>query len=403
MPTSEHWPVLPRRRVALVVESSGASGREILRGIARYARQHGPWSLYHEPSHWPDVLPPWLARFDGDGIIARVRNRRTAARLARLRLPIVDVQGNVPDSTLPLVQVDDAAVAQLAAEHFFQRGFRNLACCGITGPVWAQRRCAAFVGLVEQSGRECGRFDLPPRETKTWFARSEQRRIDRWLLGLPKPVAIMAANDTAAQKVLDACRRQGLMVPEEVAVLGVDNDETLCEICDPMLSSIVPVHDQVGYRAAELLEQLVEGMPAPAAPIFLKPTSVLVRRSTDVLALDDRDVAAAVRFIRERACQGIGVEDVARHVALSYSTLQRRFHAALSRSVHDEILRVRIQRATELLAETQFPLARVAELSGFGHQEYLGAVFKSHLRLTPRQYRTEAFRVGRWGQSLNSE
>jgi len=122
---------------------------------------------------------------------------------------------------------------------------------------------------------------------------------------------------------------------------------------------------------------------------------VVVRRSTDVLALDDRDVAAAVRFIREQACQGIGVEAVARHVALSYSTLQRRFQAALSRSVHDEILRVRIQRATELLAETQLPLARVAELSGFGHQEYLGAVFKAHLGQPPRQYRTEAFRVGR--------
>jgi LacI family transcriptional regulator len=395
MPSTEHGSTLPRRRVALVVESSGASGREILRGIARYARQHGPWSLYHEPGHWPDVLPPWLARFDGDGIIARVRNRRTAARLARLRLPIVDVQGNVPDSGLPLVQVDDAAVARLAAEHFFQRGFRHLACCGITGPVWAERRCMAFVALVEQSGRECQRYDLPPRETKTWFARSEQRRIDRWLSRLPKPVAVLGANDTAAQKVLDACRRQGLMVPEEVAVLGVDNDETLCEICDPMLSSVVPVHDQIGYRAAELLEQLIEGAAAPREPIFLKPTNVVVRHSTDVLALDDRDVAAAVRFVREQACQGIGVEAVARHVALSYSTLQRRFQAALSRSVHDEILRVRIERATELLAETQLPLARVAELSGFGHQEYLGAVFKAQLGQTPRQYRTEAFRVGR--------
>lgn len=394
MPTSDHWPILPRRRVALVVESSGASGREILRGIARYARQHGPWSLYHEPSHWPEVLPPWLARFDGDGIIVRVRNRRTAARLARLRIPIVDVQGNVPDAGIPLVQVDDAAVARLAAEHFFDRGFRHFACCGIGGPVWSQRRCAAFVALVGESGRECQRHELPPRETKAWFSRAAERRLDRWVQGLAKPVAIMAANDTAAQKVLDACRRQGLMVPEEVAVLGVDNDETLCEICDPMLSSIVPVHDLVGYHAAELLERIIEGEPAPTEPIFLKPTTVVVRRSTDVLALDDRDVATAVRFIREQACQGIGVEDVARHLALSYSTLQRRFHAALARSVHDEIVRVRLERASELLSKTQLPLARVAELSGFGHQEYLGAVFKARLGVTPRQYRTAAFRVG---------
>lgn len=395
MPKAEHWPNPPRRRVALVIESSGAAGREILRGIARYARQHGPWSLYHEPSHWPDVLPPWLARFNGDGIIARVRNRRTASRLGRLRVPIVDVQGNVPDAKIPLVQVDDVAVAQLAAEHFFERGFRHFAACGIEGPVWAQRRCDAFVALVRQSGRDCQRYDLPPRETKAWFSQAEARRLDRWLLALPRPGAILAANDTAAQKVLDACRRQGLMVPEEVAVLGVDNDETLCEICDPMLSSIVPVHDQVGYRAAELLEQILTGAPPPGAPLFLKPTSVVVRRSTDVLAVDDRDVVTAVRFIREQACQGIGVDDVLRHVALSYSTLKRRFHAALGRSVHDEIVRVRMERATELLAETQLPLARVAELSGFGHQEYLGAVFKARLGVTPRQYRGEAFRAGK--------
>jgi LacI family transcriptional regulator len=395
MPNAEHWPIVPRRRVALVVESSGAAGREILRGIARYARQHGPWSLYHEPSHWPDVLPPWLARFNGDGIIARVRNRRTAARLTRLRVPIVDVQGNVPDADIPLVQVDDTAVARLATEHFLERGFRHFGSCGIEGPVWAQRRCDAFVRLIQESGRECQRYDLPPRETKAWFSQAEARRLDRWLQSLPRPVAILAANDTAGQKVLDACRRQGLMVPEEIAVLGVDNDETLCEICDPMLSSIVPVHDQVGYHAAELLERIVEGEPPPTAPLFLTPTSVIVRRSTDVLAVDDRDVATAVRFIRERACLGIGVDDVLRHMALSYSTLKRRFQAALGRSVHDEIVRVRMERATELLAETQLSLARVAELSGFGHQEYLGAVLKARLGMTPRQYRSEAFRTGK--------
>lgn len=204
----------------------------------------------------------------------------------------------------------------------------------------------------------------------------------------------MACNDTAGQKVLEACRRCGVTVPEEAAVLGVDNDEALCQIADPMLSSIIPVHDRVGYHAAELLDRLMQGHRVPAAPLFLKPTTVVVRRSTDVLAMDDRDVAAAVRFIREQACSGIGVEDVVRRVALSYSTLRRRFQRILSRSVHDEIIRVRLERAQELLAETNLSLARVAVATGFEHQEYLGAVFRAKLGLTPKQFRDEARRAG---------
>jgi LacI family transcriptional regulator len=187
----------------------------------------------------------------------------------------------------------------------------------------------------------------------------------------------MAANDWVGQKVLDASRRVGASVPEEVAVVGVDNDEAICEISDPMLSSVVARHDRVGFYAAELLDRLMQGKPAPAAPMIVGAPSVVVRRSTDVQTIADRDVVAAVQFIRENACRGLRVDDVAAHVALSYSTLKRRFQRTLARSVHDEIMRVRMQRVRELLAETTMTLAQLSRAAGFPYQEYLRAIFKS--------------------------
>lgn len=383
-----------RPRVAIIVETSMASGREIVKGIAQYVRENAPWSIYYEPGHFQEKVPAWLRHWHGEGIIARVRNREMAEALAATRLPVVDVLGNIPDTQIPVVQVDDQAVAQLAAEHLLERGFRHFAHCSVRGPAWAERRRDAFVARITEAGRTCDTYQLPAMQTKAWFSETARQRLADWVQQLPKPVGIMACNDTAGQKVLEACRRCGVTVPEEAAVLGVDNDEALCQIADPMLSSIIPVHDRVGYHAAELLDRLMQGHRVPAAPLFLKPTTVVVRRSTDVLAMDDRDVAAAVRFIREQACSGIGVEDVVRRVALSYSTLRRRFQRILSRSVHDEIIRVRLERAQELLAETNLSLARVAVATGFEHQEYLGAVFRAKLGLTPKQFRDEARRAG---------
>lgn len=176
-------------------------------------------------------------------------------------------------------------------------------------------------------------------------------------------------------------------MPEAAAVLGVDNDESLCDVSDPMLSSIVPVHDRAGYEAARLLDRWMQGEPPAVSELLIEPTEVVVRRSTDILAIDDVELAAAVRFIREHACDGIGVEEVVRHVAISYSTLKRKFGRIYRRSIHDEIIRVRLERAKELLGETDLPLAAIARKTGFKHQEYLGAVFKARVGTTPQRYR----------------
>jgi LacI family transcriptional regulator len=197
----------------------------------------------------------------------------------------------------------------------------------------------------------------------------------------------MACNDPRGQKVLEACRRSGVRVPEQVAVIGVDNDEPICAIADPPLSSVVPDHERVGYAAAALLDRVRAGEVGTGAAVFIPPVGVVTRQSSDVLALADREVAEAIGFIREHACLGLGVDEVCHKLALSRSTLQRRFRRLLGHTIHDEIIRARLQRAQELLAETDMPIAQVAIRCGFGHQEYLGAVFRARTGQTPAGYR----------------
>lgn len=395
MPPGRHRDGRERRRVALLVESSLNSGRLMLRGIAEYARQAGPWSIYHEPGHFQNVLPDWMADWQGDGIIARVRNRAVAKRYLKMGFPLVDILGDVADMGIPLVQVDNRAIAELAANHLIGHGFREFAYCGIRGPLWSQQRRDVFRELIGGAGYELHCHQLPSFHGRAWYSEAELDRLAQWIAGLRKPIGIMAGNDWAGQKVLEACRRIGALVPEEIAVVGVDNDEAICEISDPMLSSIVAKHDRVGFHAAQLLDQLMQGERPPSEPLTVGVPSIVVRRSTTVEAISDRDVVAAVRYIRENACGGIRAEDIARHVALSYSTLKRRFQRVLSRSIHDEIARVRMTRVRELLAETEMSVTQIARATGFSHPEYLGAVFKTHAGMTPKQFRQEAKSVPR--------
>jgi len=379
-----------RPRVALIVETSLASGRDVLRGIAQYVRVHGPWSLYHEPRSLEESVARWIRDWHGDGIIVRVQNRQIAEAVIQTGLPAVDVLGLVKEVNLPLVHVDDVAIARLAAEHLLERGFRHFAFCGIRGANWSDARRDAFVHEVAAVGCPCSIHQLPPhsRGQRTWETQEEQ--LADWVRQLPKPVGVMVCNDPRGQQVLEACRRAGAAVPEEVAVIGVDNDEPLCQIADPPLSSVIPDHRRVGFEGAALLDRLMAGVRPPPAPIYLPPAGSVTRMSTDVLAIDDLEVAAAVRFIREHAVSGIGVDNVLEEVMVSRSTLQRRFHKVLGRTVHDEILRVRLRRAQELLVETDLPIETVAAKAGFAHRQYLGEVFKAKTGQTLAGYRKRA-------------
>lgn len=385
-----------RPRVALLIESSRAYGRGLLLGVAKYVREHGPWSISLQEQSLCDVIPEWLDRWKGDGIITRLDNRKMANVIRRLRVPAIFLRNVPPDLHAPVVMTNNVAAARLAFEHLRERGFRHFAFCGFDGADYSDTRREHFIRFVTEAGLRCHVFEKPARRRRGRtidFEREGLRDgelVAQWLRQLPKPLGLMACNDMRGQQVLDACRAAGLGVPDEVGVVGVDNDEVLCDLSDPPLSSVVPNTERIGFEAAALLDEMMAGKETPLAPVYVDPKGVLARRSTEALAIEDRQMAAAVRFVRERACEGIDVSDLVKAVPLSRSTLERRFIKVIGRSPKDEIMRVRLNRAKQLLVETNFSVEFIAEKIGFERSEYLSRIFKKKVGTTPLHFRRQS-------------
>ena len=376
--------------MALLIETSLAPGRDILGGIARYVREHRPWSLYHEPHALEDAAPRWLRRWRGDGIIARIQSPRMAEIITASGIPAVDVLGVVPQLPFPLVHVDNIAIARMAAEHLMERGLRQFGYFGIARENWSEQRFAGLQAAVAGVQGSVSLYELARDASGTHSWERAQNKLAAWIDGLAKPVGIVVGSDQYGPRFLEACRRAGVGVPDEVAVIGVDNDRTLCEVCDPPMSSVDPNHSAVGYQAAGVLDELLCGGAARRKALLIEPQQTVARMSTEMLAVGDAAVAAALKLIRGHAHEGLQVDTIARTVGLSRSVLQRRFRGLLKRSVHQEILFAKIKFARELLTKTNLPLAAVAERAGFKHQEYLGAVLKERVGKTPAQVRAES-------------
>jgi LacI family transcriptional regulator len=378
--------------VAVLIETSRAYGRGLLEGVTRYNRQHGPWSLYFEPHGLDDLPPPWLSGWKGDGILARIDNRRLAKAVLATRLPAVDLRGRLRGLGLPFIGVHNEAVGRLAFEHFADRGLRHFAFCGLAPGTYyyMDLRREFFRRQVEAAGYVCHVFEPEASGRRpTW--EEEQDQLVAWLGRLPRPVGVMTCNDDRGHQVLDACRRAEVAVPEEVALVGVDNDTILCNMADPPMSSIDVNAERIGYEATGLLDELMHRRRARREAVSLEvaPRGIVTRQSSDVLAVGDPEVAAAVRFIRVHAGQGIGVGDVLRHVALSRSALERRFKIALKRTPKEEILRVQLDRARHLLSDSDLSLESIAGRCGFSSSKYFGDAFRRETGLRPGAYRKE--------------
>ncbi|MGC3992098.1 MAG: XylR family transcriptional regulator [Chthoniobacteraceae bacterium] len=262
-------------KVALLFETPNAYSRGVLLGIGEYMAQHGPWRVHFAEHGAHDGPPRWLSDWDGDGIIIRSENRRIARRVASLAVPVVDMTPSRLLPAAPWVKADDAAVAALAAQHFLERDFQHFGFCGDARYRWSRSRHAQFAEILRQHGRECHGYK-PARRPANGDAEADA--IALWLQALPKPVAVFACYDGRGQQVLDGCRRAGLRVPEEVAVLGVDNDDVLCSLSPPPLSSIVLNARRAGSEAAALLETMMRGEKTNAEEHLIPPLEVATRQ-----------------------------------------------------------------------------------------------------------------------------
>ncbi len=371
-----------RRSVALLIETSNAYARGLLSGIMAYVRQHQPWSIYLPELGRGEVPPRWR----GDGIIARIESKAIARTVSRTGLPVVDVSAARHLKSTPWIETDDVAIARAAAEHLLERGFRHLAFCGERRFNWSRWRADEFRKIAREKGVSCDVYESSG--TDPWS--KEHNALLAWVRKIPKPAGVMACYDIKAQQLLDVCRENGLAVPEEVAVIGVDNDPLLCSLTTPPLSSVIPNTHRTGYEAAALLDRMMSGERIPPKGHFIPPIGVETRQSTDVLALADREIAAAVRFIREHACDGATIGDLLRVVPLSRRVMESRYRKATGRTPHEDLVRFRIDRVKQLLAETDHSLERIATLSGFDHPEYMSVAFKRETGTTPGKFRLQA-------------
>ncbi len=384
----------PNRResppqVALIVETSLAYGRGLLRGIGRYIRENGPWYVYLEQRSLYDPLPPWLESWKGDGIISRASDPEMAARVAQTGLPVIDLNEEVQGIGQAMIYNDHLQIGQVAAEHFLERGFTQFAYLGYPGLSWSNRRLEGFAQTVQDLGHSLSVYSRKDSKNTTTPLSWEEEFDDvtTWIKMLPKPVGVMACNDFRAIQLIDACHSAEVAIPDQVAVIGVDNEDVASELCVPPLTSIIPDSEKIGYRAAEILDSLMQEIDFPKVEEFIPARGIVTRQSTEVTAIADPDVRRAMHLIRQHASDGITVNEILEKVPVSRSVLQRRFRSILGNSIHEIITKVKLDRVQELLRETELSLPEIAERSGFTHSEYLSAIFKKKMNMTVTEYR----------------
>lgn len=353
----------------------------IRRGALAYGRAAGPWLVHNEPLLASmAVVRAWRPA----GVLCFASGASADEGVLALGRPMVTVSASrVPG--VPAVRPDNHAVGRLQAQHLIERGFADL-CFFASGGAAAQQRQAGFVEAAEAAGV---RFeaDTPfPDAWPTGWEASDQG-IGRWLAGKPKPLGLVCADDDRGLAVSEAAINARIPIPEQVAVIGANDDPDTCEVCYPPLSSVDLNLEKVGYEAARVLDQLMQGRPAESDETLIAPAGVVARRSTDTIALDDPLVVRALRLIRERADRPTSVEDVLDAVGVSRRLLEKRFRTAVGHTPLKQIQRVHIDRARELLRLTDLPMPDIARASGYTSATAMSVMFRKHTGEPPTAYR----------------
>ncbi|MBZ5665487.1 MAG: DNA-binding transcriptional regulator [Acidobacteriia bacterium] len=350
------------------------------------------WNVYIEENTLKDQRLPDLRSWKGDGIIADFDHPKVAAAVVQSKLPAVGFGSGygwyVPGSQIPYFFANNDAIAALAADHLLSRGLRQFAYCGFPqNPIngWSEERERTFMASVARRGFSCSIYHGRHQTSQRWA--SVQLSLGKWLQSLPKPVGLMAANDNRGRQVLEACRACGLRVPEDVAVIGVDNDELLCKLSSPLLSSVEQGAKRLGYEAAALLDKIMPGKKASITRFIIDPVEVVTRGSTEILAIDEPKVAEAVAYISGHFSNRIKVQDVLDAVAVSRSGLENRFKKTLGYSVRTAIRRFQLEQTRRLVSETNLPLKQIASDAGFRSVQHMTTLFGKAFKQSPAKYR----------------
>ncbi|MBN2210886.1 MAG: substrate-binding domain-containing protein [Sedimentisphaerales bacterium] len=381
-------------RVLFLVDNRVALTREILLGIARYTRLQRTWFIERDISHYLRQAQMNLAeieRMRPDGIVCLnlpARQERFINKIIEMGLPLIMKGINEPVEGAINILSDNDLIARMAAEHLLALGLKHYAFCGFSHIPWAIERLRAFSARIAKDGGETHLYH-PPKKGRHSSLSYNPEHLIIWLKQLPKPVGIMSCNDDFGLYICECCHLAGIKVPDEAAVIGVDNDECVCNLCHPPLTSIVRDAQKAGYEAAELLDQRMRGQTVECTSVHIRSTHVVNRESTDVLAVPDATVAEAVHFIRNNSSKILDVQDVVKHLAVSRRSLDQKFSAKLGRTVHEEIARVRVKKIADMLRETSLPITKIAYDCGFNGADHLGRYFRRHNGVSPGEFRRQ--------------
>lgn len=374
------------QRIALLIDTSVTFSSLVIRGVAQYAREQPAWQIFLQPRglrEHSSVPRHW----EVDGVITRVTHRTQAAALKRLGIPVINVSRSVvPGFSIPQVRIDECESARLAAIHLLERGFRSFAYYSVPEhPHYEDQMEPTFAEVVHSWGGTCKYF-------KQWRRKRSSQNVtlaelSAWLQTLPKPVGILAWDAVHGHLLCEACVSAGFRIPEEVAIVCGEDDELFCQISYPPLSAVDCGPERIGYEAAALLARCLSNKQLKTKPKLVTPVGMLARHSTDVLAMDDRELAQALEFLRKNAYGPLQVRDVLRQVPLSRRALELRFRQVLGRSPAAELRRLRVTKAQDLLTNTNWSMPKVAAASGFSQVETMNRVFRRELQQTPTQYR----------------
>lgn len=380
-------------KILLSIESSRGVGRDLLTGISDFTRIHSPWTISRKPPFFRhdemDKLDIDAIKGELDGIITRISEEIPIIQQAGI--PAIFATSLVPrgysiDTHYPIITSDNQAIAQMAMDYFIGQGFRNIAYCGFSELSWSRGRREALCDHAHEKGYQVHCYDQPAG--CSWD--EEIPIIASWLKELPKPVAVLACSDDRGENIIEAAKIAGIKIPEEAAVLGIDDDRLICNLSNPTLSSIALNSKKIGYEAADLLYKLIKGDEVMSGQkLLLLPLFVEVRQSTDILAIDDPDVARALGFIRQNAREPIQVQDVVDATGISRRVLENRFRNLLNRSVLQEIRRVRVKVIASMVCDTNLSIKSVAISLGFTSIDHISRYFKREKGMSLREYRME--------------
>ncbi|HXG46903.1 MAG TPA: DNA-binding transcriptional regulator [Methylomirabilota bacterium] len=374
-------------RIVLALPLGVPHLEEVVHGIRRYAQRHAQWDFITSPeTHSVPVAS--LAGWEGEGVIGMVNTPADLRVIKTLQCPVVNLSGALENPGLPRVRVDYEAAGVLAAQHLLSRGFERFAFYGLKGIFYAEALLRGFRHHVEKHGGQCSVYEDQSTIglAKPW--QHDHESLDRWLQSLQTPVGLMASHDPRAVMVVQSCRRIGWRVPDDVAVIGLNNDVFSCEFCEPPLTSISRHGERIGFEAAALLDRLLHGEPPPPADIVIPPGDVIERRSTDTLAVGDvHELARAIQFIHSHLHQPITVEQILASIGMSRRWLETAFRRKLHTTPHAYISRLRVKKTTALMRENpKLRLKEVALSCGFTSTRQMNFVFRSVTGVSPRQY-----------------